>query len=129
MLIIQAILWRMLYSAKLRHCNAACAMPQRRMDADLRHYVKLLRRSRYGEATFEPFFNIVTASKDDILPNAGILFSAAKGRFVRTLSVQEERSEYPVLPVCKKASAFEADYEAISRTNGQNKSYACSWPP
>ena len=39
----------------------------------------------------------------------------------RTLSVQEERSEYPVLPVCKKASAFEADYEAISRTNGQKK--------
>jgi len=46
---------------------------------------------------------------------------SVNARFVRTLSVQEERSEYPVLPVCKKASAFEADYEAISRTNGQKK--------
>jgi hypothetical protein len=57
---------------------------------------------------------------------AAIGYSEVKVCFVRVVSVQEERGEYPVLPVHKKASAFEADYKAISRTNGQNKNYACS---
>jgi hypothetical protein len=45
---------------------------------------------------------------------------------IRSVSVQEERSEYPVLLVRKKTSAFEADCEAISRTSWQNKNHACN---
>lgn len=39
----------------------------------------------------------------------------------RVVSVHEERGEYPVLPVHKKASTFEADFGARSCTNGQNE--------
>ncbi len=47
-------------------------------------------------------------------------------RFVRVVSVQEERSEYPVSLVRKSAVAFEADCETISRIDGQNKNHACN---
>lgn len=44
----------------------------------------------------------------------------------RVVSVQEERSEYPVSLVRKSAVAFEADCETISRIDGQNKNHACN---
>jgi hypothetical protein len=51
---------------------------------------------------------------------------AANWGSVRIVSVQAERSEYPVSLVRKSAVAFEADCETISRIDGQNKSYACN---